>query len=77
MAHMVMLLNVAVQNLWECRNSRPSVEHLDVIEQVGSSFILRPVDLPAHPLLLQRTEKRLGQNVVPAVATPTHVRLQN
>ena len=48
------------------------VEHLDVVEDVGTSVIPRGVDLSPDALAFEQLEKALGHGVVVAVAAPAH-----
>jgi hypothetical protein len=48
------------------------VEHLDVIEDVGSGSIAGRVDLATDSLSLEKLEEALGDGVVVTVAAPTH-----
>ena len=48
------------------------VEHLDVIEDVGTGILSCWVNLAANPLALEQLEEAFGYRVVMAIATPTH-----
>ena len=48
------------------------VEHLDVIEDIGTRQVTRFVDPLSNPLLFQRTEEGLDDRVIPAVTFSAH-----
>ena len=48
------------------------VEHLDVVEDIGSRVIAGRIDLAADAFALEQLEEALGHSVVVAVATPAH-----
>src|ERR1700743_286092 len=52
------------------------VEDLDVVKDIGATPTAGFVDTFADAFFLQAAEERLGDGVVPAVATPAHARLQ-
>ena len=52
------------------------VEGIDVGGDVGDRQVSGLVDLLLDPLFLQAAEEGLGDGVVPAVALPTHTRLE-
>ena len=52
--------------------ARRVVEHLDVVEYIGSSVIQCRVDLPLHSLPLEQLEEALGDGVVVAISATTH-----
>lgn len=52
------------------------IEHFDVIEHIGSRVGHGFAAPPIHPLPFQRSKKRLGDGIVPAVAATAHARLQ-
>src|SRR5437868_5622483 len=56
--------------------ARSIVEAVDVVGDVVHSQRAVLVDVLFHPLLLQATEERLRDRVVPAVAPPAHARLE-
>lgn len=51
-----------------------AVEHLDVIEYVGSGGLAIRVDPPFDPPLFEHTEETLGYRVVVAVSSAAHAR---
>ena len=48
------------------------VDHLDVVEDVGTRLTARGVDLPTHAFAFEQLEEALSHSVVMAVAAPTH-----
>ena len=52
------------------------VEHLDVIEYIGSGILPGAVDLSPDPLPLQQLEKAFRYRIVMAVATSTQAAKQ-
>ncbi len=48
------------------------VEHLDVIEVIGTGISSCWVNLAANPLALEQLEEAFGHRVVKAIATPAH-----
>lgn len=50
------------------------VEELDVVEQVSLRLITGFVDFPSNFLFFQATEERLGNGIIPTVATTAHAR---
>jgi len=48
------------------------VEHLDVVEDVGSGVIAGRVDLAANAFALEQLERVLGRGVVVAAAATAH-----
>ena len=48
------------------------VEHLDVVEDIGSGLVMRGVDAPLDPLSLQQLKEALDNGVVMTVAAPAH-----
>lgn len=48
------------------------VEHLDVVEDIGSRLVAGGVDLTTNAFALDQLEKALGHRVVVAVAAPAH-----
>lgn len=54
----------------------PIVEDFDVIEDVGTGQVAGFVDALANAFLFQAAEEGLSHGIVPAVAAPTHARLQ-
>ena len=52
------------------------VEHLELIEDIGSSEISRFVDAISDALLVQTAEERFRDSIVPAVGAPAHDWLQ-
>src|SRR5690606_2088446 len=56
--------------------SIPIVKDFNVVKDIGTGQITGFVDTLADSFLLQATEERLSNSVVPAVSTATHARLQ-
>ena len=48
------------------------VEHLDVVEDIGSRVIAGRIDLAADAFALEQLEEALGHGVVVAVAATAH-----
>ena len=48
------------------------VEHLDVIEDIGTRQVAGLVDASLDALLLQAAEKRFRHRVIPAITAATH-----
>ena len=56
--------------------SRPIVERLDVVGNVGGCQISALVDSLLDAFLLQATEERLGNGVVPTITSSAHARFE-
>lgn len=52
--------------------SNPVIEHFDVVEHIRLGQVAGFVDPLSDAFLFQTTEKRLGNGVIPAVASPAH-----
>lgn len=48
------------------------IEHLNVVEYIGSRIAAVRIDLPADALTLEQLEEAFGHGVVVAVASPAH-----
>ena len=48
------------------------VEHLDVVEDIGSCVVAGRIGLAANALALEQLEEAFGHRVVVAVAAPAH-----
>ncbi len=52
------------------------VEHLDVVEDVGTGQVTCFIDTFLDALFLQAAEEGLSYSIIPAVAASTHTRFQ-
>jgi len=56
--------------------ARGIVERIDVVSDIGDRHSSSLIDLLLDPFLLQASEERLGDGVVPAIAFATHARFE-